>query len=215
MEKLEEKLRGEVLRVLGGKCNQPEDPAHDILHFERVVGLAKKISANEGGNLKVIIPAAWLHDYVAVPKNDPRRSQASRLSAQEALRFLREVDYDSSLFDQIAHAIEAHSFSAAIQCQTLDAQIVQDADRLDGLGAVGIARCFVTAGLLKRPLYNPNDPFCSNRSPDDSLYTIDHFYRKLFKVAEGLQTESGRQEGARRVQVMKEFISNLGRELPY
>lgn len=190
-----------------------EDPAHDLLHFQRVVRAAKNLCEKEGGNLDVVGPAAWLHDLVIVPKNDPRRSQASRLSAEAATQFLTELGYSKELLPEIAHAVEAHSFSAEIEARTLEAKIVQDADRLDGLGAIGIARCFATAGLMKRAFYADDDAFCETRTPDDRKYTIDHFFVKLFKTAETLQTESGRAEGAKRVAIMKRYITDLAGEI--
>jgi uncharacterized protein len=191
-----------------------EDPAHDLLHFKRVVRTAKSLCLAEGGRLEIVIPSAWLHDFVIVPKNDPRRSQASRLSAEKAKEYLRTIPaVKEAWLDEIAHAIEAHSFSANISPRTLEAKIVQDADRLDGIGAIGVARCFATAGLLKRSFYAETDPFCETREPDDLTFTVDHFYRKLFKTAETLQTESGRKMGHERVQVMKDFLQHLAREI--
>ena len=190
-----------------------EDPAHELLHFKRVVKVAKMICLKEKAKPEVVIPAAWLHDFVIIPKNDPRRSQASRLSAEGAVRFLQELSYPEKYFEDIAHAIEAHSFSANIEAKTLEAKIVQDADRLDGLGAIGIARCFATAGLLKRPFYSEIDPFCESRLSDDKQFTIDHFFAKLFKTAETLKTDSGRSEGFKRVEVMKNYLKDLAHEI--
>lgn len=190
-----------------------EDPAHDILHFKRVVRVAKVICEKENANPEVVIPAAWLHDFVIIPKNDPRRKQASQLSAEAAIQFLKELNYPEKYFDDIAHAIAAHSFSANIETKTLEAKIVQDADRLDGLGAIGIARCFATAGLMKRPFYSEMDPFCESRALDDRIFTIDHFYAKLFKTAETLKTDSGRTEGFKRIDIMKKYLKDLSLEI--
>lgn len=190
-----------------------DDPAHDILHFKRVVQTAKKLCALEKGIFEIAVPAAWLHDFVIVPKNSPLRNQASKLSAQGAIDFLSSIQYPKEFFDAIAHAIEGHSFSANIDVKTIEAKIVQDADRLDGLGAIGIARCFATAGLLKRPFYSADDPFCELRTPDDSQFTLDHFYKKLFKTAETLKTKSGIEEGRSRVEVMKNYLLSLSSEV--
>jgi uncharacterized protein len=189
------------------------DPAHDVLHIERVVRMAKRLALAEGASLDVVVPAAWLHDFVVVPKNDPRRSQASRLSAEAALEYLKSIGYPSKFYDAIAHAIEAHSFSAAIEPRTLEACIVQDADRLDGLGAIGLARLFMTAGLMRRQLYSEDDPFCTSRAPDDSAFTLDHIYRKLFVVADTLKTEAGRLEGTRRRRILESYLSDLALEI--
>ncbi|MDW5416252.1 HD domain-containing protein [Iodobacter sp. CM08] len=190
-----------------------DDPAHDLLHFKRVVQLAKKIGKEENAQLEVIIPAAWLHDFVIVPKDSPLRSRASKLSAEGAIEFLSLIQYPAEFYPAIAHAIEGHSFSANIEVTTLEAQIVQDADRLDGLGAIGIARCFATAGLLKRAFYADHDPFCAIRAPDDAQFTIDHFYKKLFKTAETLKTKAGKAEGLRRIEIMKNYLAALETEI--
>jgi len=190
-----------------------EDPAHDLLHFKRVVKLAKNLCEKEKAKLEVVVPAAWLHDLVIIPKNSPLRNQASRLSAEKALDFLSEIKYPEIYLKEIAHAIEGHSFSANIEVKTLEAKIVQDADRIDGLGAIGIARCFATAGVLKRPFYSDQDPFCEFRQPDDLKYTLDHFFQKLFKTAETLKTRAGREEGRKRLEKMKNFLEGLKNEI--
>lgn len=190
-----------------------EDPAHDILHFKRVVKTAKEICAKENAKAEIVIPAAWLHDFVIIPKNDSRRKQASQLSAEAAIRFLRELSYPEVYLEEIAHAVVAHSFSANVEAKTLEAKIVQDADRLDGLGAIGIARCFSTAGLLKRHFYSESDPFCKSRTINDQQFTVDHFFAKLFKTADTLKTEAGRAEGIKRVQVMKKYLMDLSDEI--
>ena len=190
-----------------------DDPAHDLSHFKRVVKLAKEICECENGDLNIVIPAAWLHDLIIVPKNSPLRSQASKLSGEAASVFLKSINYPEKYLKEIEYAIAGHSFSANLKTETLESKIVQDADRLDGLGAIGTARCFATAGLLKRAFYSEADPFCTERKPDDLIYTVDHFYKKLFLVADNLKTESGRKIGMARVQYMKDFLSQLKSEI--
>ena len=208
-----EDLFRERMSKLESASREAFDPAHDLRHIERVVACAKRLAQAEGASLDVVLPAAWLHDFVVIPKNDPRRSQASRLSAVAAVDYLRSINYPSEFYDKIAHAIEAHSFSAAIECRTIEARVVQDADRLDGLGAIGIARLFVTAGLMRRALYSEVDPFCQVRDADDSKFTVDHIYRKLFAVADSLKTEAGRVEGVRRRETITRYLEELSREI--
>lgn len=195
------------------KVASSDDPAHDLNHFKRVVTMAKKLCLQENAKAEVVIPAAWLHDLVIVPKNSPLRSQASKMSSEKAVEFLREIGFPREFHQEIAHAIEGHSFSANIEVKTIEAKIVQDADRLDGLGAIGIARCFATAGLMKRSFYQADDPFCENRNPDDQNFTIDHFYQKLFKIAETLKTKSGQTEAVARIQFMKQYLQILKSEI--
>ena len=189
------------------------DPAHDFAHFTRVVKTAKSLCEIEGADPWIVVPAAWLHDWVNLPKNHPERKSASRLSAQAASEWLMSVGFPKEKLDPVYHAIHAHSYSAQIEPATLEAKIVQDADRLDGLGAIGIARCFTVGGILKRNLYETFDPFCENRVPNDGIYTVDHFYEKLFKTAKTLHTPAGREEGERRVLAMKRFLADLKEEI--
>lgn len=188
------------------------DPSHDFLHIRRVVHTALRLAAEEGADAYIVLPAAYFHDFVNVPKNDPRRAQASRLSAEAACEYLKSIDYPAPYLPGIAHAVAAHSFSAAIPCETIEAKVVQDADRLDGLGAIGVARCFSTSTLMQRPYYDENDVLAEHRAPDDRAFAIDHFFVKLFKTAETLQTKSARDEGARRVAFMKNYLAQLKSE---
>jgi len=189
------------------------DPAHDITHVQRVVQNTLMLTKVEKGNAAVSVPAAWLHDCVSVAKDSPLRSKASQLAAQEAVRFLASIGYPDELLPQIYHAIEAHSFSANIPTETLEARIVQDADRLEALGAIGIARCLLTGGSMGTPLYESNDPFARNRDPDDRRYTLDHFYCKLLGLADTMKTAAGRVEAARRTAYMKAFLEQMGTEI--
>ena len=104
------------------------DPAHDISHVQRVVQNTLRLTEAEHGNPAITVPAAWLHDCVSIAKDSPLRKQASRLAALEAVGFLQSVDYPPDLLAPIYHAIEAHSFSANIATESLEARIVQDAD---------------------------------------------------------------------------------------
>ena len=207
-----------MIRDLEAKClaylkHAGNDVAHDLEHIRRVVSNARHLAREEGARLDVVIPAAWLHDCVHVPKNSPERSRASALAAAEAVRVLAEWGQDPKTLPAIAHAIEAHSFSAGVTPETIEAQVLQDADRLDALGAVGIARCLMLGGTLGRPFYVPEDPFCANRDPDDLASTIDHFYTKLLHVGAQCRTTSGRREAERRTDLMRRYLGSLAHEL--
>ncbi|MEM6647304.1 MAG: HD domain-containing protein [Bacteroidota bacterium] len=190
----------------------PPDAAHGLPHLRRVVSMAKRISTAEGAALAVVVPAAWLHDCLTLPKDHPDRRLASRAAADRAVAFLREAAYPAAHLDAIHHAIEAHSFSAGIAPRTLEAQVVQDADRLDALGAIGLARMIAVGTSLDRPLYASNDPFCERRSPDDRTYTLDHVYTKLITLADTMQTTAGRAEAERRTAFLRGFLEQLRSE---
>ncbi|PYF78591.1 uncharacterized protein DFP75_11110 [Marinomonas alcarazii] len=189
------------------------DVAHDVNHIHRVVKAAKQLTQEEGADWGIVMPAAWLHDCVSLPKNHPDRAFASTMAADKAIGFLESIEYPSAHHEAIHHAICAHSFSANIPPKTLEAKIVQDADRLDALGAIGIARCMQVSGALNRALYASQDPFCEVREPNDSAYSIDHFYSKLFGIAETLNLPSARHEGERRVAFMRDFLEHLAQEI--
>ncbi|MGF1581758.1 MAG: HD domain-containing protein [Gemmataceae bacterium] len=189
------------------------DPAHDLAHIRRVVSTAKQLTGAEKAEPQIVYPAAWLHDCVMVPKDSPLRSKASVEAAKVALGFLREQGYPSELLDDVFHAIEAHSFSANIPPRTLEAKVVQDADRLDAIGAIGIARCFVTAGLLGSQLYHQDEPFPVDRIVDDKHYAVDHFYAKLLKLRDTMQTDAGREEAERRTQFMLGYLNQMRFEI--
>jgi len=189
------------------------DPAHDISHVKRVVQNTLGLTQAENGNAAVTVPAACLHDCVSVAKDSPLRKQASKLAAREAVRFLESINYPTDLLPAIFHTIEAHSFSANIETETLEARIVQDADRLEAIGAIGITRCFLTGGSMGTPLYDPADPFSENRAPDDRRYTLDHFYCKLLGLTETMKTKAGRAEAVKRTDYMLAFLKQLGSEI--
>jgi len=189
------------------------DSAHDIAHIRRVVKNAELLLRGEEADEEIVITAAWLHDCVSLPKNHPERKKASSFAAEKASRFLKRNSLPVEKIDHVSHAIEAHSYSAGVPAQTIEAKIVQDADRLDALGAIGIARCFLVGGSLNRSLYHPFDPFCSEREPDDSVWTIDHFYKKLLLLPETMNTPSAREEAASRANFMMMYLDRLGKEI--
>ncbi|KXF82928.1 HD domain-containing protein [Enterovibrio coralii] len=189
------------------------DTAHDTSHILRVVKTAEALCEIENANRAVVLPAAYLHDCFTFPKNHPQRSESSRFAADKAVAFLRSIDYPAEFLEAIHHAIVAHSFSANITPETVEAKIVQDADRLDALGAVGVARCILVSASLGRQLYSLVDPFCEEREPDDHTYTLDHFYTKLLGLPSTMQTAAAQREGEKRVAFMKTFIDQLDHEI--
>src|SRR5256714_4220685 len=189
------------------------DAAHDEGHVRRVVANAKKLAEAEAADLAVVLPAAWLHDCIAIAKNSPERTSASRLAAERAGELLRAAGYPAQHIPAIEHAIEAHSFSARVTPRTLEAKVVQDADRLEALGAVGIARTLITGGANGTPFYNFSEPFPVTRAADDRTSIIDHFFTKLLLLAETMQTAAGRAAAQQRAEFLKEFLTQLGNEI--
>ena len=189
-----------------------QDPAHDLAHLDRVWVNARTI-ANGMADLRVLLAASYLHDLVNLPKNDPDRHLASRQSADAAQPILTGLDYSKAEIGAICHAIEAHSFSAGIAPETIEARILRDADRLDALGAIGIARNFSVSGSLGRALYDPSDPFCEQRAADDTAYSLDHWRVKLLSLPNDMLTDSGRALAKKRLHLMVRFLDDFSDEI--
>lgn len=182
------------------------DPAHDTTHIARVWATAQTLLQDHPeADAEVVHAACLWHDCVNLPKNHPQRAQASRMAAEKAVAALRERGFPVHKLDAVAHAIEAHSFSAGIAPQTIEAKIVQDADRLDALGPVGIARMFSVGGQLGRALAHPTDPLAQQRPLDDVTYTLDHIEVKLATLPASMQTAAGRQLGEERMAWIRSF----------
>ena len=177
------------------KIDMQFDPSHRLDHIERVANNVFLLSRQEQGfKYQVLIPAVWLHDCVPISKFSNLRSQASTISGQHAIGYLHRIGYPEEYLLAIQHSIAAHSFSAGIKPESIDAKILQDADRLDSLGAIGIARTFMLGGKFGNAAYHGDDPFAEGRELDDSSYVLDHFYKKLFLLADTMQTVAGKKE---------------------
>ncbi len=192
---------------------ESDDGSHDLAHILRVFKNAMRICELEGGDGEVLTAATLLHDCVAVEKNSPHRAQASRLAADKASGILESLGWTRERIAEVAHAITTHSFSANIPPETLEAKILQDADRLDAIGAIGVARCFYIGGRMNSGLHDIADPAGSVRELDDKAFAIDHFPIKLFKLAEGFQTETGRKMAAERHRRLVEFRDQFLQEV--
>lgn len=189
------------------------DGAHDLGHVKRVVINARRLAASENADLAIVLPAAWLHDCVAVAKDSPLRAQASRLAAEQALKLLADWGYDLAPLPAIGHAIAAHSFSAAIAPETIEAKVVQDADRLEALGAIGLLRMVITGCQMGRELFDSADPLAQHRPADDNRYSLDHLKCKLYKLPAMMQTAAGQREAESRCQWLRGFSQQLAAEL--
>ena len=202
-----ESLKDEV------KKRSQNDVAHDFEHIMRVYKNAQKICKKEKANEKLVLSAVLLHDLVLFSKSDKRSKISSIESARKSELILKKYSFSQDEISIVSEAIRDHSFSQNKTPNSMEGKILQDADRLDALGAIGIARVFATGGSLDRHFYNPNDPFCNQRSPDDETWTVDHFFRKLLKLESLMNTKSGKNEAKKRTKILEEFLGNLKREI--
>ena len=192
-----------------------DDKAHDIAHLRRVWQSAQRIMQGTEADPLVVMTACYFHDVVNLPKNHPQRHLASSKAAVETRRILSEEfpDFPLGLHDAVAHAVQAHSFSAGIKPETLEARIVQDADRLESLGAIGLARVFYTSGALGRALFDSEDPLGRDRQLDDTSWTLDHFQKKLLRLPDTMQTAEGKRLARHNVAFLVTYMAKLCAEL--
>ncbi|ARJ43215.1 phosphohydrolase [Pantoea alhagi] len=192
-----------------------DDKAHDIAHLRRVWQSAQRIMQGTNADPLVVMTACYFHDVVNLPKNHPQRHLASSKAAVETRRILNEdfPDFPVELHNAVAHAVQAHSFSAGIKPETLEARIVQDADRLESLGAIGLARVFYTSGALGRALFDSEDPLGRDRQLDDTSWTLDHFQKKLLRLPDTMQTAEGKRLARHNVAFLVTYMAKLCAEL--
>lgn len=192
---------------------QPADGAHDLGHLRRVWTQAQRIAMDHPCDAEVLLPACFFHDLVNLPKSHPDRARASTLSAEAASHWLRRDGFPEDKLSAVGHAIAAHSFSAGIAPVTAEAQVLQDADRLEALGAIGLARMFHVAGAMGGGLFDADDPMAQRRPLNDRAFALDHIEVKLLKIAETMQTATGRAMAAERAEWMLSFRGRLLREI--
>lgn len=205
--------RIEKLKPLVKPFYPSADPAHNWSHILRVTNLAQMMAQGEKANVEVTLAATLCHDLVNLPKNDPRRSEASTLSAEAAVPHLVECGFNQIEIHMIQEAIISHSFSKNLKPSSLEAAIVQDADRLDALGAIGILRCASVSTQFGSDFFNADDFWAKKRELDDKKFMIDHYQIKLFKLIEILNTATAKKIAEERITFMKLFLSTLHSEV--
>lgn len=180
---------------------------HDAFHTLRVLSLAERIAQNESADMETVQLAALLHDV-----DDRKLSPETHENQGRARAFLRSQGMEEAKIDAICHIIAQISFkgSDTVAPDTLEGQCVQDADRLDAIGAIGIARTFAFGGSRNRKMYDPAEP--PVESMDAAAYakntghTINHFYEKLLLLKDMMNTDSAKKIAAARHAYMEEFL---------
>ena len=201
-------------------CSRPfyesnKDPSHDWAHILRVVKTCENIGTKEGARLELLLPAAYMHDLINLPKNHPQRSEASTMTGAKAEEFLRACDYTEEQINEIKQIIKEHSYSKGLKPSTLEAAILQDADRLDAIGAVGILRCASVATQMGANFYRVEDIMGEYRELDDRSFMLDHYQTKLYKLPELMNTPSAKTEAQKRVRFMEKFVEQFMQEISY
>jgi uncharacterized protein len=202
-----------LARLSARFAQERRDGAHDLAHCLRVAGLAQSIAQDAGADAEACVAAALLHDLVYLPKNHPDSSRTARMGEQLALAWCREIPELAGRAELIAGAVASHSFSGGERPTSLPGAVLQDADRLEALGAIGLARVFATGGAMGAGLWHPEDPWGRQRPLDDKRWSLDHFQTKLLKLKEGMHTAAGRRLAEARDQVLRDFLAALQDEL--
>ena len=200
-------------RLLGlARAELDDDPGHNLDHALRVALWTVRlggdaIDPHEG------IAAALLHDLVNLPKDAPDRHLASERSATEALPHLIEAGFDEAACERIHDAIRDHSFSRGAVPTADLGRALQDADRLEALGAIGLFRNISTGALMGSQYFHSADPWAKERALDDKAFSVDHFFVKLLHLPATMTTEAGRVEATRRARVVIATVDALAEEL--
>jgi len=208
----------EKVKLESTKSSQ-KDSSHDYFHLLRVALMSLRFSETSQSktpvklDLEVLIAAALMHDVINVPKNSPDRKKASTLCAAWAKPLLEELEFSKEQVKLICEAIEDHSFSRGATPRSFLGECLQDADRLESIGAIGLMRVFATGSLLQSDFFNPEDPWATNRELNDLKFMIDHFFNKLLKIPKLMNTEGGKAEAKIRADRMIRFLKDLGKEI--
>ena len=194
--------------------------AHDQSHILRVYAWALRLAPEAGADVELAGAAALLHDLVFIPKDDLARPQAGERSAVQALGVLAQAGYDEPASRRVAEAVRTCSWSRGLAATCAEGRVLQDADRLDAIGALGIMRTIACAQWMSRPpggsaFYHPGVPFPSvgERPLDDRHFAIDHCYAKLLKLGSAMQLPSAQAEARRRQAFLREFLAQLAHEV--
>ena len=209
-EQIIEKLTAKVATFF-----EQQHADHDFFHIQRVVKLAQKIQVTEGGDFFVVTCAALLHDISDHKLNGGIMNDNGRV----ARLYLEELNCSQELMDQICAIVDKVSYKGAgveDESGSLELKIVRDADRLDAIGAIGIARAFHFGGARNRPFYVPEVAPTTHTSFEsystDKSHTINHFYEKLLLLKDRLETVSAKQIAQKRHQLMQDFVNQFHAE---
>ncbi len=203
-----------ILGELAERCDRDprgSDPGHDVAHALRVALWTLRLA--EGVDPRCSVAAALLHDAVNLPKDSPERSMASERSAELARTLLPPLGFDAAEVDAIATAIADHSYSRGATPRSTLGRALQDADRLEALGALGLCRTLSCGARMGARYFDPEDPWASRRPLDDRRFTVDHFFTKLLDLPRTMNTTTARREAERRAAFLWRFLEELAAEI--
>jgi len=184
---------------------------HDWSHVERVTRLALHIAEEENADLDVVRAAALLHDVARAMEDEGKIEDHALDSAIIAKKILDEVGFPTEKAAKVIKSIETHRFRHGRKPESLEAKILQDADRLDILGAIGLARVFTRGGWENNPIHDPTIP-PKKKYDGKSLTAVNHIYEKILKANDTLNTKTARKIGQERHEFVEHFLERLLKE---
>jgi len=184
---------------------------HDKYHIERVYNLAVRLAKEEKADLDTVKAAALLHDIARAKEDEGSIDDHANEGAKMAQKILEEVNFPKQKIARVIHCIETHRFRKGLAPKTLEAKILQDADRLDIIGAIGIARVFARGGWSNKPIYDPSIP-PKEKYDGKSETTVNHIREKLLKIKDAINTETAKRIAEARHRYVERFLERLLKE---
>ena len=184
---------------------------HDKYHVERVYNLAIRIAQEEKADLDTVKAAVLLHDIARAQEDEGIINDHANEGAKMAQKILHEVNFPANKIGNVIHCIETHRFRKGLAPRTLEAKILQDADRLDIIGAVGVARVFTRGGWSNKPIHDPTIP-PKEKYDGKSETSTNHIYEKLLKIRDTINTETAKKIAENRHAYVEEFLERLLKE---
>lgn len=212
LEKFIDLLRPEVKKFF-----KDDSSGHDINHLERTMKMALFLQSSEGGDELVIGVAAYLHDVHRILQNENGRYCSPKESLPIIEKLLNDVKFPEEKIPKVLHLIEYHevyNWNKEEQVNDIETLILQDADNMDTIGAMGIARSFSYGGANNRPLFDPNVPLNYNddykeENGNKDASTIHHFYHKLFKLGDNMNTNTAKILAKEKIDFIKAFVDKF------
>ncbi|GAA0224281.1 HD domain-containing protein [Haladaptatus pallidirubidus] len=187
-------------------------PAHDWHHVQRVAALAETLAEEHDANDRILFAAVWLHDIGRGHEDRGEIDDHAEWGAREAKYILAEFDVSESEIEAIQHCIRAHRFSNDVEPETTEAKLLSDADNLDALGAVGIARNFCFSGELGQTLHDPDLPIETDDTTSGAT-AMNHFHKKILRLPDRMYTDAGCRMAEERGTFVEDFIERFEREV--
>ncbi len=191
------------------------ESAHDFNHVLRVTATAEHLARAEGADVEIVRAAALLHDIARLDEDRTGQGDHAEMAARRAREILVERGVDAEKADAVAHAIASHRFRGLVQPKTLEAKILFDADKLDSIGAIGVARAYAIAGALNQPLWSEvqADAEATRGQHNSNHSPYAEFLVKLRRIRELIYTSTAKRIAEERHRYMNDFFERLGREM--